>query len=334
MGIPTDMRAPCIILLLIGLVSHAGAASVAIEYFYLEGCSDCDQVKPLLAEIEHDLSSSVSLTYIDVRTSEGLERFRHYGFVEVPAVVVNGTVKIPKEEIAEESVRVAIERSLSRTELEDNSSPINWNIPFAYSLGLLSGFSPCLMAILGFILVYVTGSGTGMRSGLLNSLIFGLGLVAAYTVMGCCALFVGMSLGGFGPYLAIVAGVITMLAGVNLLGLVRLPISVDNYVRSSVRKYSTTLAGLFILGMVFSIIKAPCAAPMILVLLSKILVDGAVQDLPLLLVFGAGVLTPFLGVGVVGGYGSSSRIRGYRDIVKTASGIILIGFGVWVLFWG
>ncbi|KUK68794.1 MAG: Cytochrome c biogenesis protein, transmembrane region [Methanomicrobiales archaeon 53_19] len=73
---------------------------------------------------------------------------------------------------------------------------------------------------------------------------------------------------------------------------------------------------------------------MILILLSKILVDGTVQDLPLLLVFGAGVLTPFLGVGVIGGYASSSRIREYRDLIRVGSGILLIGFGVWMLFWG
>ncbi len=226
-----------------------------------------------------------------------------------------------------------LSRRRTRRRLE-NSPPINWNIPFAFSLGLFSGFSPCLMAILGFILVYVTGSGKGLRSSLLNSLIFGLGLVAAYIIMGCCFLLAGMSLGGFGPYLAIAAGLITILAGVNLLGLIRLPVSTDNYVKSSIRRHSTTLAGLFVLGMIFSIVKAPCAAPMLLVLLNRILIDGTVQDLSLLLIFGAGVLTPFLGVGVLGGYASSSRIREYRDIIRAGSGILLIGFGLWMLFWG
>ena len=73
---------------------------------------------------------------------------------------------------------------------------------------------------------------------------------------------------------------------------------------------------------------------MILVLLSRILIDGTVQDLSLLLVFGAGVLTPFLGVGVLGGCASSSRIREYRDIIRASSGILLIGFGLWLIFWG
>ena len=205
MDIHIGVIAPCTILLLIGLISHAGAVPITIEYYYLEGCSDCDHIKPLITGIERDLGASVSLTYVDVRTPEGLECFRHYGFLEVPAVVVNGTFTIPKEEITGENLRTAIEQSRAGAEPQENSPPINWDVPFAYSLGLFSGFSPCLMAILGFILVYVTGSGKGLRSSLLNSVIFGLGLAAAYIVMGCCFLLAGMSRGGFGPDLAVAA---------------------------------------------------------------------------------------------------------------------------------
>ncbi|KAF5049771.1 Thiol:disulfide interchange protein DsbD [anaerobic digester metagenome] len=320
------------IFLLAGMISYAGAAPIPIEYYYLDGCTACDQVKPLIAEVESDLGDSISLEYVDVGTTEGLDRWQQHGFHEIPAVVVNSTIKIPGGEITEENVRAAIEQSRAGAEPQENPPPINWNIPLAYSLGLFSGFSPCLMAVLGFILAYVTGSGGGLRSGLLNSLIFGLGLVFAYIVMGCCVLLAGLSFGGLGPYLAVAAGLITIFTGVSLLGVVKLPDATNGFLQSSLRKYSTTLAGLFFLGMLFSIVKAPCAAPMILILLSRILIDGTVQDLSLLLVFGAGVLTPFLGVGILGGYGSSSRIREYRDLIRGISGIILIGFGVWLLF--
>ena len=313
------------------MISYAGAAPIPIEYYYLDGCTACDQVKPLIAEVESDLGDSISLEYVDVGTTEGLDWWQQHGFHEIPAVVVNSTIKIPGGEITEENVRAAIEQSRAGAEPQENPPPINWNIPLAYSLGLFSGFSPCLMAVLGFILAYVTGSGGGLRSGLLNSLIFGLGLVFAYIVMGCCVLLAGLSFGGLGPYLAVAAGLITIFTGVSLLGVVKLPDATNGFLQSSLRKYSTTLAGLFFLGMLFSIVKAPCAAPMILILLSRILIDGTVQDLSLLLVFGAGVLTPFLGVGTLGGYGSSSRIREYRDLIRGISGIILIGFGAWLL---
>ena len=312
----------------------AAATTVSLEYYHMDRCPDCELTDPLIADLEGAYDGVLAIEWIDVETVDGWERWNAYEFLEVPAVVINGAIKIPKEEITEENLRAAIEQSLAGAEPQEDSPPINWDIPLAYSLGLFSGFSPCLMAILGFILVYVTGSGKGLRSSLLNSLMFGLGLVAAYIVMGCCFLLAGMSLGGFGPYLAVAAGLITILAGVNLLGLIRLPVSTDDYVKSSIQKHATTLAGLFVLGMIFSIVKAPCAAPMLLILLNKILIDGTVQDLSLLLVFGAGVLTPFLGVGVLGGYASSSRIREYRDVIRAGSGILLIGFGVWMLFWG
>jgi cytochrome c-type biogenesis protein len=248
-------------MVLIGLIPLAGASVIHVEYFHTSRCSECELTYPIIADLKGVYGSTLNVEEIDVNTLDGWERWHQYAFLEVPAVVVNGTVKIPKEEITDENLRAAIEQSLAGAEPQENSPPINWNIPFAFSLGLFSGFSPCLMAILGFILVYVTGSGKGLRSSLLNSVIFGLGLVAAYIVLGCCFLLAGMSLGGFGPYLAVAAGLITILTGVNLLGLIKLPISADDYVKSSIRKHATTLAGLLILGMIFSIFKAPCAAP-------------------------------------------------------------------------
>jgi len=336
-GLMTVKTAQALAVLLIACtlcIPAVATSTIPLEYYHMDRCPDCKLTDPLIADLEGSYDGALAIEWIDVETVDGWERWNAYEFLEVPAVVVGGIVKIPKEEITEENLRAAIEQTRAGEQPQENSPPINWNIPLAYSLGLFSGFSPCLMAILGFILVYVTGSGKGLRSSLLNSLIFGLGLVAAYIVMGCCFLLAGMSLGGFGPYLTVAAGLITMLAGVNLFGLIRLPISTDDYVKSSIRKHATTLAGLFILGMMFSFVKAPCAAPMLLVLLSRILIGGTVQDLSLLLVFGAGVLTPFLGVGVLGGYASSSRIREYRDVIRAGSGILLIGFGVWMLFWG
>ncbi|WAI01074.1 urease accessory protein UreH domain-containing protein [Methanogenium organophilum] len=314
-------------------ISTVGASTIFLEYYHMDRCSDCKITDPLIADLENAYDGTLTIEWIDTGTLEGWERWKPHGFLEVPAVVVNGTIKIPKEEITEENIRAAIERALSETDRGEIPSDIDWDIPLAYSFGLFSGFSPCLMAILGFILAYVTGSGKGLRNSILNSLTFGLGLVAAYIFMGSCVLLAGMSLGGFGPCLTIVAGVITILVGVNLIGLLRIPIDTNTFIQSSVRKYSATLAGLFFLGMLFSIVKAPCAAPMILILLSKILIDGTVQDLSLLLVFGAGVLTPFIGVGIIGGYSSSNKIREHRNVIKAVSGIILIGFGFWLLFW-
>ena len=319
------------IILFTGLIPCASAVPVTVEYYYMDGCSDCDHVKPLIAEVGQNFSGAVSITYIDVGTPEGLEHWQQYGFLEVPALVVNGTVKIPKEEINQKRLETEIQRCLTGKKTTENDLSVDWNIPLAYALGFFSGFSPCLMAILGFLLVYVAGTGKGMKNSILSAGIFGLGLVTAYFIMGACVLLIGVSFNGTEKYLTFIAGLILIAVGANLIGILKVPISTEAFIKRSVHKYAASFLGLFFLGVIFSCVKVPCAAPLLLILLSKILSDGTIQSLSLLLFFGAGVLTPFLGAGVLGGYGSAARIRNHRTIIRAASGLILVGVGLWMV---
>ncbi|MDW7732923.1 MAG: cytochrome c biogenesis protein CcdA, partial [Methanolobus sp.] len=59
--------------------------------------------------------------------------------------------------------------------------------------------------------------------------------------------------------------------------------------------------------------------------------QGTLGDLSLLLVFSLGVLTPFIGVGLIGGYTLSKRIREYRGYIKLISGTVLVLLGLWIL---
>jgi cytochrome c-type biogenesis protein len=312
---------------------HASAGVIVpVEYYYMDGCSDCDHVKPLIAEVDQNLSGTISITYIDVGTPEGLELWQQYGFLEVPALVINGTIKIPKEEINQNRLETEIQRCLTGEETKENDLSVDWSIPLAYALGFFSGFSPCLMAILGFLLVYVAGTDKGMKSSILSAGAFGLGLVTAYLIIGICVLLIGVSFSGAENYLTFIAGLILILVGANLTGILKVPFSTEGFIKRSVPKYAASFFGLFFLGVLFSFVKVPCAAPLLLVLLSKILSDGTIQSLSLLIFFGAGVLTPFLGVGVLGGYESATRIRNHRRIIRVTSGLILIGVGLWMAF--
>jgi cytochrome c-type biogenesis protein len=50
-----------------------------------------------------------------------------------------------------------------------------------------------------------------------------------------------------------------------------------------------------------------------------------------LLAFSGGVLTPFIGVGMIGGYTLSKQIRSYKMYLKKISGFVLIFFGLWIM---
>lgn len=78
-----------------------------------------------------------------------------------------------------------------------------------------------------------------------------------------------------------ITGIVVTLIGLNLLGILKSPVVLDNYFQSSARKYAGTLGGVFFLGILFSFVKVPCTAPMLLVLLNKTFTSGTVNDLAL-----------------------------------------------------
>jgi cytochrome c biogenesis protein CcdA len=96
------------------------------------------------------------------------------------------------------------------------------------------------------------------------------------------------------------------------------------------KQYGTTTIGLFILGFIFYFVNL-CTAPLSFTVLPTLTAPG---NLYLLAVFGAGVLTPFLAVGVVAG-GSpalAKRIREqHRVKIRAFSGIILLAYSTWLI---
>ena len=187
------------------------------------------------------------------------------------------------------------------------------------------------MAILGFLLSFTAGTSRSTKNGMIRAMVFGLGLVSSYIVIGFCLLSFGKaipSLEGF----SYIIGIIIILIGLNLLGILNSPVVVDNYYQNSARRYAGTLGGIFFLGVLFSFVKVPCTAPMLLLLINRTITNGTVSNLVMLLAFSAGVLTPFIGVGLLGGYTLSKQIRSYRIYIKTISGIALILLGLWMIF--
>ncbi|KKH01594.1 cytochrome c biogenesis CcdA family protein, partial [Methanosarcina mazei] len=168
------------------------------------------------------------------------------------------------------------------------------------------------------------------KSGMVRATVFGLGLVGSYLLLGLCLLSFRKSIPDLESF-SFVTGVIVILIGLNLLGVLKSPVVLDNYFQSSARKYAGTLGGVFFLGILFSFVKVPCTAPMLLVLLNKTITNGTVNDLALLLAFSGGVLTPFIGVGMIGGYTLSKQIRSYKMYLKKISGFVLILLGLWIM---
>ncbi|WP_235271230.1 cytochrome c biogenesis protein, partial [Methanosarcina mazei] len=179
----------------------ACAEPVTIQYFHQKGCHDCEITDPIVDRIEAQYENMV-ISKIETSTADGFNQWNKYGFLEVPAIVINNETKIPKEEITEEKLKTLIDEYLveeeniteytteevTRKEQEIEYINTDLNLPFAYSLGLFAGFSPCLMAILGFLLSFTAGTSNSAKSGMVRATVFGLGLVGSYLLLGLCLL--------------------------------------------------------------------------------------------------------------------------------------------------
>ncbi|MGB9928438.1 MAG: cytochrome c biogenesis protein CcdA [Methanosarcina sp.] len=317
-------------------ISSACAEPFSVQYFHQKGCHDCAITDPIVDRIEAQYNNAIIITRIETSTADGFNQWNKYGFLEVPAIVINNETKISKEQINEEKLKILINEYLSKEEInikystestkekeQDNESiNTNFNLPFAYSLGLFAGFSPCLMAILGFLLSFTAGTSSNAKNGMVRAMVFGLGLVSSYIVLGMCLLSFRKSIPNLESF-SYITGIIVILIGLNLLGILKSPVVLDNYFQNSARKYAGSLGGIFFLGILFSFVKVPCTAPMLLVLLNKTITNGTVNDLILLLAFSSGVLTPFIGVGLIGGYTLSKQVRSHRIYLKKISGSVL-----------
>jgi len=319
------------IILLFSMTFSASAQPVEIRYFYQPGCYDCRLSEPIINQIEIQ-NNNITITKINVNTASGFEEWKQYSFYDVPALVVNNYTKISRIEITEESLQSAIDMHLNNDSMpihKNNDMPIihenddqPMNIIMAYTFGLFAGLSPCFMAILGFILSFTAGTSTSSRSGMFSALIFGSGLMISYMVIGTMLIIFKQTLPDLTIFSSIV-GIIVIGIGLFFIGIIKTPVHFD---------VVCTISGLFLLGILFSFVKVPCTLPMLLVLLNNTVDQGTFGNIVLLFTFSIGILTPFIGVGLVGGYTLSKQIREYRTYVKIISGGILILIGGWILF--
>jgi len=310
-------------------------SQVYVEYFYLPGCLDCEKTDPIIEKIEEEYGDAVIVEWVDVSTRDGWERWKQYNFTEVPAVVVNHEYKIPKDEISYERLKEVIDVYLYGEEQEETSEDLN-GIPLllSFSLGLFSGFSPCLMAILTFILAYGASSHS-VKESFLKVLSFSLGLLFSYMTIGTLLLLLTSSfdISPFQQALKWVIATIMILTGLSLIFPLNLNFT-KPFIRRFAEKHSTKILGLFLLGTLFSLVKLPCSTPFLLILLANIVFQGDLMSIVSLTLFNLGLITPIFTVGLIGANSveTARKIKNYGKHVKIIGGAIMIAAAVLLIF--
>jgi cytochrome c-type biogenesis protein len=198
--------------------------------------------------------------------------------------------------------------------------------------GLLTSLGPCSLSLLPVTLAYLAGFG-GASSSLQpppwqRSISFAGGIVAALVLLGLASGLLGRLYGRVPEQISLGVAVVAVAMGLNLLGLLRIPLPAGPDPEHWRQKVPAPLAPLAA-GMAFGLAATPCTTPVLAVLLTWMAQTGRpLQGMVLLCCFGAGQVLPLLLAGTAAA--SLPRLLQLRQLgswIPPISGVVLLATG-------
>ncbi len=199
--------------------------------------------------------------------------------------------------------------------------------------GLLTSLTPCMLSMLPITIGYIGGYEAKTRvQAAVQSTWFALGLATTLAVLGVIAAGLGRVYGQIGLGLPIFVSAIAILMGLNLLNALplRLPSLgttdwISQELPESVRSY--------LVGLTFGLVASPCSTPVLATILAWISATGdPVLGGGLLLAYTVGYVLPLILAGVfTASIKKLLELRRWSGWITPASGILLVGFGVFSL---
>ncbi len=188
----------------------------------------------------------------------------------------------------------------------------NVNFLVAFVAGVITFFASCLLPLVPTYLVFLAGIATNAKkvdsSGrflfkreiIKNSVLFTLGFIIVFVLLGATA-------SAFGKYLSIhrnliqaIGGIFFVIAGLFMLGFLKSDVLLKEH-KADYSKYITKLKWLnaLIFGATFGFAWTPCIGPVLAVILFwASQAESAINGTLLLLAYGLGLGMPFIFVGV------------------------------------
>ena len=209
----------------------------------------------------------------------------------------------------------------------------------AFSAGLLSFLSPCVLPLVPAYLTYLVGDTSVLAKGKENSLralYKAIGFVAGFStifiILGASASAIGKLLNGNTQVLRIVGGVIIIIFGIHISGLFKIPFFYKE--KRLIEMHKIPSFSSFLLGMAFAAGWTPCIGP----ILSSILIVAGNSDtiwlgILLLAAYSAGLSIPFLIFAVTLDSMSKyiSKLNKMLPAISIFSGIVLVLMGILVI---
>jgi cytochrome c-type biogenesis protein len=210
----------------------------------------------------------------------------------------------------------------------------------AFTAGLLSFLSPCILPIAPGYLGIISGTSlanlktdsASKRRVLWATIAFILGFSAVFISLGIASSFLGQFLLRYRRLIAQIGGLVVIVLGLHQAGW--LPISWLYKEKKLQVKHQIGIGGAFLTGLAFSLGWTPCISPILGSILTLAGSQGQVsRGILLLTLYSLGLAVPFLllAIGFEQISRSLNRLKVYIKYFEWASGILLIAMGLLLL---
>ena len=212
----------------------------------------------------------------------------------------------------------------------------------AFSAGLLSFLSPCVLPLVPSYATFITGmsldeladhESRARRTALVHGLLFVAGFTAVFMLLGASATFLGGMMRYATTWLERIGGVMLILFGAYLLGILRLPGAGREW-RMHLADKPAGYLGTVLVGVTFGAGWTPCIGPVLGGILTLAATRSSMgEGMGLLAVYSAGLAIPFLlSTLLIQRFLSAfRRMRGWLPWINRISGAMLLVLGVLML---
>ncbi len=200
--------------------------------------------------------------------------------------------------------------------------------------GVVTSIGPCNVATIPLIVGYVGGSHNITRPrAFALSLAFAVGLALTFMLLGVAAALIGGLIGASARWWYYLVAAICFVIGLNMLGVLRFNLSMA-FGGLRERIGLKGVPGALALGIVSGLVASQCATPVLAAILTYVMANGALlYGAALLFVYALGRGVPVVLAGTfTGALKSFQKLGRWSEMIEKASGVIVIGVGLYFLW--
>ncbi|NWG02970.1 MAG: sulfite exporter TauE/SafE family protein [Syntrophaceae bacterium] len=211
----------------------------------------------------------------------------------------------------------------------------------AFSAGLLSFVSPCVLPLVPSYITYITGvsfkelteaeAKAKLRwATVFHSFFFIIGFSFIFILMGASASYLGQVLAEYQYWIMKAGGVLIILLGIHFTGIINLPF-LQMEKRFEMRRKPLGYLGSFLVGIVFAAGWTPCIGPILSTILIYASTTKSMATGILLLTYysiGLGIPFFFSSLAFNSFLSAFDKIKRYMRVITIISGLFLIAIGI------